>query len=187
MQTFPFPPRIKLKWPYRTYYDSSFYQFYQLELLIRTSISVFKHILYTTMSYISNAKIGCNFITPLFHYTQLQHFYPEVPLQRTGHSTSILYKQRPLTVIYLYFSATTLSHVTSIFITHNVKPHHVKFIRPCIIPSSSTSIKHNDHNPPLALSITIITRVPSMMAFSSSFDFSAPFLQPEADGEFKIG
>ena len=111
MQTFPFPPRIKLKWPYCTYYDSSFYQFYQLELLIRTSISVFKHILYTTMSYISNAKIGCNFITPLFHYTQLQHFYPEVPLQRTGHSTSILYKQRPLTVIYLYFSATTLSHV----------------------------------------------------------------------------
>ena len=88
MQTFSFPPRIKLKHPYHNYYGSSFYQFQQLELLICTSTLVFKHFLYTTMPYISNAKIGCNFITPYFQHTQLQHFFPKIPQQRAGYSTS---------------------------------------------------------------------------------------------------
>ena len=81
-------PRIKLKCPYHNYYSSSFYQFWQLELLICTSTLVFKHFLYTIMPYISNAKIGCNFITPYFQHTQLQHFCPEIPQQRAGYSTS---------------------------------------------------------------------------------------------------
>ena len=72
MQTFPLPPRIKLKQPYHTYYGSSFCQFRQLELLICTSTLVFKHILHTTMPYISNVKIGCYIISPHFQYTQLQ-------------------------------------------------------------------------------------------------------------------
>ena len=82
-------PRIKLKCPYHNYYSSSFYQFWQLELLICTSTLVFKHFLYTIMPYISNAKIGCNFITPYFQHTQLQHFCPEIPQQRAGYSTSL--------------------------------------------------------------------------------------------------
>ena len=63
MQIFPFPPGIKFTHPYHNYYGSSFYRFMQLELLICTSTSVFKHFLYTNMPYICNAKIGCNFIT----------------------------------------------------------------------------------------------------------------------------
>ena len=66
MQTFSFPPRIKLKRSYHTYYGSSFYQLHQLEFLICTSILVFKHIIYATMPYISNVKIGCNFIFLFF-------------------------------------------------------------------------------------------------------------------------
>ena len=63
-------PRIKLKCPYHNYYSSSFYQFWQLELLICTSTLVFKHFLYTIMPYISNVKIGCNFVTPYFQHTR---------------------------------------------------------------------------------------------------------------------
>ena len=88
MQTFSFSPRIKLKRSYHTNYDSSFYQFHQLEFFICTSILVFKHILYTTMPYISNAKIDYNFISPSFQYTQLQYFCPQIPQQRAGYSTS---------------------------------------------------------------------------------------------------
>ena len=79
-------PKIKLKCPYHNYYSSSFYR--QLELLISTSTLVFKHFLYTIMPYISNAKIGCNFITPSFQHTQLQHFCSEIPQQHAGYSTS---------------------------------------------------------------------------------------------------
>ena len=89
MQIFPFPPRIKLKRSYYNYYGSSFYQFQQLELFICTSTSIFKHFLYATMSYISNTKISCNFITPSFQHTQLQYFCSEIPQQRAGYSTSM--------------------------------------------------------------------------------------------------
>ena len=78
MRIFPFPPRIKFTYPYHNYYGSSFYRFIQLELLICTSTSIFKHFLYTNMPYICNAKIGCNFITLSFQHTQLQHFCPEI-------------------------------------------------------------------------------------------------------------
>ena len=88
MQTFSFSPRIKLKRSYHTNYGSSFYQFHQLELFICTSILVFKHILYTTIPYISNAKIDYNFICPSFQYTQLQHFCPQILQQCAGYSTS---------------------------------------------------------------------------------------------------
>jgi len=98
MQTFPFPPRIKLKHSYHNYYGSSFYRFMQLELLICTSTSIFKHFLYTNMPYICNAKIGCNFRTLsfqhtqlqhfCFQHTQLQHFCPEIPQQCAEYSTS---------------------------------------------------------------------------------------------------
>ena len=88
MQTFSFSSRIKLKRSYHTNYGSSFYQFHQLELFICISILVFKHILYTTMPYISNAKIDYNFISPSFQYTQLQYFCPQIPQQRAGYSTS---------------------------------------------------------------------------------------------------
>jgi len=87
MQTFPFSPRIKLK----HLYGSSFYQFQQLKLFLCTLTLVFKYFLYTTMSYISNAKTGCNFITPSFQHTQLQHFCPEIPQQRARYSTSYTY------------------------------------------------------------------------------------------------
>ena len=89
MRIFPFPPRIKFTYPYHNYYGSSFYRFMQLELLICTSTSIFKHFLYTNMPYICNAKIGCNFITLSFQHTQLQHFCPEIPQQRAGYSTSV--------------------------------------------------------------------------------------------------
>jgi len=91
MRIFPFPPGIKFTYPYHNYYGSSFYRFMQLELLICTSTSIFKHFLYTNMSYICNAKIGCNFITLSFQHTQLQHFCPEIPQQRAGYSTSMRY------------------------------------------------------------------------------------------------
>ena len=87
---FPFSPRIKLKRSYHTNYHSSFYQLHQHEFFICTSILVFKHILYTTMPYISNAKIDYNFISPSFQYTQLQHFCPQIPQQRAGYSTSCI-------------------------------------------------------------------------------------------------
>ena len=74
MRIFPFPPGIKFTHPYHNYYGSSFYRFMQLELLICTSTSIFKHFLYTNMPYICNAKIGYNFITLSFQHTQLQHF-----------------------------------------------------------------------------------------------------------------
>ena len=93
MQTFSFSSRIKLKRSYHTNYGSSFYKFHQLELFICTSILVFKHILYTTMPYISNAKIDYNFVSPSFQYTQLQHFCPQISQQRARYSTSIFYLQ----------------------------------------------------------------------------------------------
>ena len=46
------------------------------------------------MSYISNAKIDYNFISPSFQYTQLQHFCPQIPQQRAGYSTSRTYIYR---------------------------------------------------------------------------------------------
>ena len=84
MRIFPFPPEIKFTHPYHNYYGSSFYQFMQLELLIRTSTSVFKHFLYINMPYICNVKIGCNFITLSFQHTPLQHFCHEIQQQHAG-------------------------------------------------------------------------------------------------------
>ena len=108
MRIFPFPPEIKFTHPYHNYYDSSFYQFMQLELLICISTSIFKYFLYTNMPYICNAKIGCNFITLSFQHTQLQHFCPEIPQQRAGYSTSILYRCNPLSVIIVFLSILVL-------------------------------------------------------------------------------
>jgi len=125
MRIFPFPPGIKFTYPYHNYYGSSFYRFMQLELLICTSTSIFKHFLYTNMPYICNAKIGCNFITLFFQHTQLQHFCfqhtqlqhfcPEIPQQCAGYSTSILYKCNPLRAIHSYFSHLWWSHIIILF------------------------------------------------------------------------
>ena len=93
MRIFPFPPGIKFTHPYHNYYGSSFYRFMQLELLICTSTSIFKHFLYTNMPYICNAKIGCNFITLSFQHTQLQHFCLEIPQQLAEYSTSFSHMQ----------------------------------------------------------------------------------------------